>query len=485
MHRLIPVLLVLATTACAAVRGVVWTSADVSREGQVLDDHRLREALERGRFDSALVRATSTGRGAPHDELLRTLYAGAVSYYAGRWNESAASLDRAAALAEDRYTKSLSKGAAAILSNDRVLPYAPGRTERLLVHYYAMLGRTRLGDTLGAAVEARRLSALLERYREGRTDEEAGAHAALHHAAGAVFEIAGERNDADVAYRNAAALAKDSLYASAVSPVPVAPMLPPVARRSLASRRRASRPAPPAPATGEVVVLLEHGWVAHRVEDALVVSLDSGDLRVFGGGRRSRGRHRHERPVGAAERILSAMDADDASSGWRHRRHGSTARVGGGDGRRLLTVAWARLAPPRREARCVALVVDSLPAVHVRALGNLSDAAAADFRRQSAMMLARAIVRATARSAVARQARRGGEVAGMIASVGGSLLEHADLRSWQLLPNDIAVGRLRLPVGHHALHAVIEDAHGVPRRVALGDVHVREGGVTLVTARDW
>jgi hypothetical protein len=242
--------------------------------------------------------------------------------------------------------------------------------------------------------------------------------------------------------------------------------------------------------TGEVVVVLEHGWVAHRVEDALVVGLDSGDVSVFAGG--GRWDHRHPRPhadekprpIGAAERILAAIDRADDSHEWRHRRSRSGLRVG--DGGRLLTIAWPRLAAPQREARCAVVIVDSLPAVRARALANLSDAAAADFRRQSVLMLARTLARATAKNAIAKSARKkGGKVAGMLAGVGGSLLEHADLRSWQLLPNDIAMARLRLPVGRHALRALIEDERGVPREVALGEVEVREGGLALLTTRVW
>lgn len=492
MRALAAAALALLLPGCTALRGVAWTREDVAASGQGMDDYRLREAIAGGRFDTAIARATRKERGAPQDRLLRSLYAGTVAYYAGRWDESAQALRRAAEMAEDRYTKSLSKGAAALVSNDRVLPYAPGRTERLLVHYYGMLGRARAGDTLGAAVEARRLGALLERYREGRLDGEKPAHAALHYAAGVVFEMAGERNDADVAYRNAAALSGDSLFASAAEPAAPRPAPAPT-RLAAASKRggaRAAAPlAPPAPpaATGEVVVLLEHGWVAHRVEDALVVGLDSGDVAVFaaGGGRSRHGHHHdaHSRPVGAAERILAALDGGDGHD-WRGRR--SRTGVRAGDGGRVLTVAWPRLAAPAREARCAVVVVDTLPPVRARALANLSDAAAADFRRQRALMLARTIARATAKSALSRQAeRKGGAALGTIASVGASLLEHADLRSWQLLPNDVAVARLRLPVGRHAVHAVVEDDRGIPRRVDIGVVDVREGALSLLTARAW
>jgi hypothetical protein len=157
-----------------------------------------------GNAGSALSGLTTPAAG-PQDEVLRTLYHGLVAYHAGDYGESARRFDAAGDLADDRVTKSISRSAFALVSNDLVLPYEPGPTERLMIPYYATLARLRLGDIAGAAVETRRLSLLLQHFAE---DERVDAplHATLRYLAATVFAAAGEHNDADVAYRNAVAL---------------------------------------------------------------------------------------------------------------------------------------------------------------------------------------------------------------------------------------------------------------------------------------
>ncbi|HMS04096.1 MAG TPA: hypothetical protein PKE51_14025, partial [Gemmatimonadaceae bacterium] len=72
--------------------------------------------------------------------------------------------------------------------------------------HYALLARLASDDLPAATVEARRLSALLETFAPDLDASERATHAALRDVAGAVFEAAGEWNDAGVAYRNAALL---------------------------------------------------------------------------------------------------------------------------------------------------------------------------------------------------------------------------------------------------------------------------------------
>ena len=70
---------------------------------------------------------------------VQALTTGAAAYYAGQFARSAAVLDTAALLADDRITASLSKDGLAAVTNDMARPYQPRRTERLFIPYYAML----------------------------------------------------------------------------------------------------------------------------------------------------------------------------------------------------------------------------------------------------------------------------------------------------------------------------------------------------------
>src|SRR5690606_7612381 len=124
----------------------------------------------------------------PDDDVLRALYLGTIAYYAGDYDESARVLGSAGDLADERYTKSLSRSALSVVTNDNILPYEPGRTERLMIPYYAALARIGLGDIDGAAVEARRLSMLLQQYAGDDDAIDPSIEATLRYVAGAIFE---------------------------------------------------------------------------------------------------------------------------------------------------------------------------------------------------------------------------------------------------------------------------------------------------------
>jgi hypothetical protein len=70
--------------------------------------------------------------------------------------------------------------------------------------------------------------------------------------------------------------------------------------------------------------------------------------------------------------------------------------------------------------------------------------------------------------------------------VGTAALERADTRSWHLVPGEISLVRLRVPAGAHALSLEIPGPEAdALRRVELGAVNVRAGGLTILTTRDW
>ncbi len=172
---------------CAAAARALARPYALAPTGLELGEQRLRDALAQARWDAALRQAGREKDGGPSDALLRELYRGTAAYYGGRWDESALALQRAAAMADDRYTKRVSRGALALATNDRALPYVPGDNERLFAHYYAALGYLHAGDLNGAAVEARRLAWRLQQAEARRDPLVASARAALRSVTGAVF----------------------------------------------------------------------------------------------------------------------------------------------------------------------------------------------------------------------------------------------------------------------------------------------------------
>ena len=459
--------------ACGALLGACTLPAPggmrprpVTATGLAVAEQALRTALTAGSWEDAVVRATDPQRGAPDDALLRALYAGTTEYYAGRWRESAAAFERAATLADERVTWRLSRGALALASSDRALPYVPGENERLLAHQYALLAYAQAGDREGAAVEARRIGALLERRGSAADPRERATHAVLRYLSGVAFEMAGERGDAAVAYRNAGTLGADR-----VLPEPA----------NVARRTRAT-----APSTGEVVVLIERGFVAHRVPTRMQVRV-AGDSAADDAARLAT-------RLGAAlgdgaiwsDDVPALLALDDAPGRHAH-------------GGRVLALAWPALRREGDVAPLAGLVSPTDAVVRIvsawRGLGagsagpshtpvllraDLSDAVAADFRRDRNWLVTRLVARAAVRQVVVAQARRRARPLGDLVASLGSMVEQADTRSWHLLPARLEVLRLRLPAGAQPLAV---DVGGRTRQ--LGVVPVVAGGLTLFPVRLW
>lgn len=274
----------------------IMRSHDLAPNGLTRSEDQWRVMLAQGRGDSVGTRIVRGGSEVPGDELLRLLYVGTAAHYSGEYVRSNQYLEAAAALSDDRITKSLSRSLFSLISNDGVLPYAPAPSERLLIPYYAALNYIALDQMEDAAVEARRLAALLQPNASEQTKDLSGdvrsLRATLRSFTGAVFEATGNRNDALVAYRNAAALGA-VVDTSALT-------------------------GPHGDSTGTVVVLLEDGFVAHRVEQSLFVWLGPDEMYAFSNGGPQEGRA--EAASSVASRVMTNALGGDRP--WRGRGRG-------------------------------------------------------------------------------------------------------------------------------------------------------------------
>jgi tetratricopeptide (TPR) repeat protein len=417
---------------------------------------RLREALAAGDFKAALA-------WREDDALLRALNVGISSYYASQFARSGALLDSAALLADDRITASISRDVLALVTNDMARPYQPRRTERLFVPYYGMLSYAQLGAWEDAAVEARRMVALLAQYADDQKDAERPLHATLHYLAGAVFERAGEREEAQVAYRAAHELLS----------IPAVPS---------SSRGGEDQ--------GELVVVVERGFVAHRATGTFSIELE-GDERDSLRSNRETQRRTVSRLV---ERIAGTSHSSPAATihPWQALSYRSST---GGHHHRddddddyNLTIAFPAVrrssSPWGKEIGLRLLDGDTLAPL-TRIAAHVDDAVEVDADRERGGIVARAALRAAAKYAVTKAIKdKKGEVAGTIANFGASLLERADVRSWHLLPQEITLLRIPMATGTHQVRLAIGDGPDT-RFVDLGSVTVRHGAVTLAPIRLW
>ncbi|MEP6729344.1 MAG: hypothetical protein ABJE10_01835 [bacterium] len=436
----------LATTGCALLRSTVG-AYEVGPNGIAIPQQRLRDALARADFREALA-------SRDDDALLQALNLGASSYYASQFARSAAVLDSAALIADDRITASVSKNALSLMTNDMARAYQPRRTERLFIPYYSMLAYVRLEQWEDAAVEARRLSALLSQYAADRTDDERATHATLHYLAGAVFERAGERGEATVAYRNARALMSR-------------------ADSDLTARGNAD---------GDVLVVVERGFIAHRTTESINVFLGGADRDSLRGDDREA---RVRTASSLADRVSRIVSASGAATGDETPPYKHRARSGDDDedDHYWLSIALPSLRRSLRVAGNPAVFIDGTSVASWRVSTLIDDAAAADEHRERATLLTRAMVRAATKYAVTQAvADKKGDVAGSIANIGASLLERADIRSWHLLPQEITLIRVRAPAGQRTMQLAIGDGSA---RIDRGPITVRTGQTTITTVRLW
>ena len=439
-------------SACATLRQTVH-GYESGPGGIAGPQHRLRQALVAGDFVRALA-------WHEEDALLDRLTRATSAYYAGQYLRAGAMLDTAALVSDDRITERLSRDALALVTNDLARPYRPRRTERLFIPYYGMLAYARAASWEDAAVEARRLAALLAQHDSDRDDGERPLHAALSHLAGAVLERAGRGDEAQVAYRAA----------------------------HLILAQAPERVARPGRDEGELLVVLERGFVAHRVTERIDVYVGDDDEHRRDPRRSERDDRSAAQPDADPRRTKNASNvlgaggiaASDTGKVRRRRdRHDDDADY-------WLAVAFPSL---RRSGRqwgpAAQLRVQSAATDAVRMASVVDDAASADERRDRLAMVARATARAGAKYALAKVVKdKKGEVAGTLANYGASLLERADVRAWHLLPQEVQLYRTRMTAGTHAVRLEVTDGAGT-RTLDLGPVTVHAGTLTIVPFRVW
>lgn len=456
--------LAVAPSGCATLAGTV-DSYRVTPTGL-----ETRDATFRARLLGAVAGAAADFPAdvAPRDELLRALYEGSWGLETGDFARAATRLEAAADLADDRFTKSLTQNVVALLTNDRALSYVPSHTERLFAHAYAALAWAQADDPERAAVEARRLTALLQQLEGARTPRDLPLHGAMRLLAAGVFAAAGEANDADVNLRNAQAL----LGSDSTDLWPLGP--------------------PPAD-SGDVVVFLEQGWGAHKVAQQVVVPVYPGERKAFDG--KGSTLEKFSVATTIAARAIALVALAPSQGVWWF------------DGRPLLVTDYGPVGTARRVERGTELLPVSWPvlrrtetarpagaAVGGReapplAAADVTEAQAADLARDRGPILARAILRVVSKAVAADAAETKatkkwgestGEFVGTVSRIFGAATERADTRGWWLLPASVSIVRLRLPAGTWPLEA----AAGGDRR-SLGTVTVRGGRAHVVARRLW
>ncbi|HET6763020.1 MAG TPA: hypothetical protein VFH27_05090, partial [Longimicrobiaceae bacterium] len=250
------------------------------------------------------------------------------------------------------------------------------------------------------------------------------------------------------------------------------------------------------PGSGELVVLVEQGWVAHRAGQDLHLPLDDAQRDTLSRAGEYSRQDFASQLGGRLYRNLLERSVWGESLDDRPGRQ--VAQMAAGD--YVMKLAW----PVYRLEACGAprvrvVVMDTALAEPITeeavSAEDLSSQVVRAFEAGRPAMFTRMVARGLAKYAISqdleRRARhKGGEVAGWftgaVTNVAGNALERADTRSWSLLPDRIGVARFSLPAGRHRVRVETLAPDGsVAGTVDLGMVEVTGGATVFRSERVW
>jgi len=410
--------------------------------------------------------AAAGGDGAPVDSFAlphlerfnnsgsRLLYLylrGMALHERGHWMPSNAALDAADELYEDLYTKSASREIGALLTGDYIVEYRGERFEAAYLHYYKVLNYLELGQLDEAAVECRRLNHKLQRFADN-PQRSFSDEPFLQYLTGMVYAAVGERSDAGVSLRNAAA-GFQGLRQTCSLEIPT----------SLNGDLAAVEAGDADPATGQLRLFIECGSVPYRQEATLVAPIyreeiveDTDESRFA---------------TDLVTRLNCPVEA--------HREL-----------EYLLKVAVPTLVEPLcavASARVLATRAGE-PRPHTTLavkVADLGDYTRRAFDERKAGIWARAVGRALAKYLATRKAENeGGRTAGRVANLVALATEGADTRSWVTLPQRILMASADLPAGVYRVDIVLTGPRGERQGfVRIPEASVRSGAVTFLSYR--
>ncbi len=163
----------------------------------------VKAQLRQGHPEKALEEL-DRGFGENENDLVYLMEKGLLLRYAGGFEESNAVFEEAEQLAEDLYTKSISKNLASFITSDKALPYEGEDFERIIINYFRAMNYLDLGLPEDALVECRKVEAKLQFYEQKyEGDKKYRKDPFIHYLTGLIHESSGEINDAYISYKKA------------------------------------------------------------------------------------------------------------------------------------------------------------------------------------------------------------------------------------------------------------------------------------------
>lgn len=450
---------VLACTLCVACSGYIRQS------------ERLRESLLDQDYAGALEVVEKIDK--TNSLLLYYYERGLVLHYENAYVESNDAFEKAEALLEDLYTKSVVRELVALTVTEGFSQYRGDAFEAVLVNYYKILNYLYLGDVDGAAVECRRISRKLQMLQDGGESYFEN-DPFLQYMTAMVYEAAGDAPDAEVSYRVAVATydtlqtlyhveAPAFLFCDAAANARRVGDVEAVA--TFAQRAECERPPS---GFGRVNVLLEGGFVVHKDESNIVL------------------------PIFESDRWEDNDDFANEVALRRNVAYENRPRV-----KYWLKISMpvliptpvpfqgARVRPVRRDG----VDISDAAAQRTFLVENIDALAEHAFAEKEFKILVRAIVRALVKYNLQQKVDKEDRTLGALVNIFNIATETADTRSWTSLPEKIMMARLDLAPGTYDLEVELiarEGTHheGISHeRFVITDVVVDRDRTAFVSYR--
>ncbi len=389
---------------------------------------------------------------------------GLAAHYANLFSDSSKAFEVAEMIAEDRFTKSVSKEALSLITTDKLRPYTGTRYERLLSHYYSALNYIYKGKLDGALVECRRATNLIQYFKGENNEYNYFGTGFLAYFCGMVFEAAGEWNDAFISYRQAEEYYKNAAKITGV-PIPkdVGHSLVRLARKlgfteEYERYRKQYNVSALIPENhGELILFYETGYVPRKREETLTF------------------------PILKTDKV----DKDNASEFAVTLRTREGLVVEEIKLEYLLHVAIPIIRSNRPRFAGVRVSVGKAIANGVL-IEDIETMAIATLESERPIILIRTLVRALLKYLTFREAKKQNKVLGAVVNLAGVLTESADTRSWQTLPNQIFMVRMPLPAGTHKINLSLLNANErISGSESIPDVKITSNQITFLNFRTY
>ncbi|MXZ02052.1 hypothetical protein F4Y93_15945 [Candidatus Poribacteria bacterium] len=388
---------------------------------------------------------------------------GLVAHYANHFMESNKAFDLAGDIAEDRYTKSVSKELGSLVTSDKLRPYSGTQYERLLSHYYRALNYVYLNQLNGALIECRRATALINYFKGEDEKYDFFGAAFLAHFSGMLFEAAGEWNDALISYKQAAEYYKNAAEKTGVNThEDIGHALVRLTRRlgfaDEFERYRDQYGEPPEHPEnyGELILFYESGYVPPKTEEALMFPILKTDK------------------VDDAEKFVPTLITREGAVYEEVKLE------------YLLRVAMPTIGSHRPRFSGIRVAAEGNQETNGVLVEDVENIAIETFNKERSIILFRTLLRGVGKYLLFRQANKKNEALGLLTNLAGVVSEQADTRSWQTLPNQIFMVRMPLPAGTHTLNFSFLDANGqVSRNQSVPDIKVNPNQITFLNHRTY